>query len=120
MKRCFTRLKGKKGFTLMEVVVALAVVGIIAAMILPLVSSAMKSFSAANSLRNTAIAAEKKNTTGDSSNSFSDMYVTIQLDTYGGATVAESRFKFTKSTASESKYDVTVTYYELKKGDETK
>ena len=105
----------------MEVVVALAVVGIIAALILPLVSSAITSFSAANSLRNTAVSAEKKNTMGDSGNALTDMYVTVQLDVNGGrALVAESRFKFTKSTASESKYDVTVTYYELKNGNENK
>ena len=119
MRRFFRRSKGKKGFTLMEVVVALAVVGIIAAMLLPLISSAMQSFSAAASLKRTATAAEKANATS-TSNTLTDMYITIHLDTNGGGSNAESRFKFTKSTASESKYDVTVTYYELKKGDEEK
>lgn len=120
MRRFLRRVKGSRGFTLMEVVVALAVVGIIAALILPLVSSAITSFSAANSLRNTAVSAEKKNAMGDSSNKLNDVYVTVQLDTYGRSLVAESRFKFTSSSASESKYDVTVTYYELKNGNEGK
>ena len=120
MKRFFRRMKGKKGFTLMEVVIALAVVGIISAMILPLVSSAMTSFSAANSLRKTAVQVGEKNAKGDASNALTDMYVTIHLDTTGRASNAESKFKFTKSSANESKYDVTVTYYELKYGDEGK
>ena len=120
MKRFFGRIRGKKGFTLMEVVIALAVVGLISAMLLPLLSSAIKSFSAANSLRNTSVSAETNNTTG-TSNSTVDMYVTIHLDTdASGGSTAESKFKFTKSTASESKYAVTVTYYELKYGNEGK
>ena len=119
MRLFHNRMRGKKGFTLMEVVVALAVVGIIAAMILPLTASALTSFSAADSLRKTATSAEDKNATG-TSNTTADMYVTIHLDTDGNGANAESRFKFTKAESKDSKYDVTVTYYELKYGDETK
>lgn len=118
--RKMRRLKGKKGFTLMEVVLALAVVGMITAMILPLVSGAIRSFALANSLRTTATKAEKSNATGGSANSTADVYVTVRLSTKSGTETAESRYKFTKSSASDSKYDVQVTYYELKKGDEAK
>ncbi|MBP5404720.1 MAG: type II secretion system protein [Clostridia bacterium] len=118
--RKMRRLKGKKGFTLMEVVIALAVVGMITALILPLVSGAIRSFALAKSLRTTATSAEKANATGSSSNTLEDIYVTVRLSTSGGTETAESRYKFTRSSASDGKYDVQVTYYELKKGDESK
>ena len=108
------RRLGKRGFTLMEVVVALAVVGIISAMILPLASAAIRSFAAAKALRTTATQAEKENAIG-TNNEKETLYVTITLtNAQGGTRSATSRFKFTKSTATDAKYDVQVEYYELK------
>ena len=108
------RRLGKRGFTLMEVVVALAVVGIISAMILPLASAAIRSFAAANALRTTATKAETENAIG-TSNTKETLYVTVTYTgTLGGSRAATSRFKFTKSTAKDDKYDVLVEYYELK------
>ncbi|MCR4726136.1 MAG: type II secretion system GspH family protein [Clostridia bacterium] len=117
MKRVFKMRKNKRGFTLMEVVIALAVVGLICALILPLTSSAMASFNAAQEMRNVASTANKEMATSkyatDSSSEKrkKDLYVTVRFDEL--AIKSESKLKFSQTGASESKYGSTVTYYDL-------
>jgi len=118
MRRMWKHLKNKKGFTLMEAVLAIAIVGIIAAIVMPLLSNAINTFKAASALQKTASDTEYKNATAN--NDLTDIYVTVKLDTNGGGEKAESRFKFSQATTQDGKYDIEITYYELKKGDETK
>ena len=121
MRRLFRhRRMGKRGFTLMEVVIAIAVVGIISAMILPLASAAMQSFKAANALRTTAATAEADNAV-KTNNPKETIYVKITLMNLRKADTnqpydrtSEMRYSFTKTTATDSTYDIVVTYYELK------
>ena len=114
--------KGKKGFTLMEVVVALAVVGIISAIILPLLATAVRSFTAAEKLRTTAATASKSNATANVADDKKDtLYVTVQFEgTQQTMKAMGEGYKFTKTEAKDKQYDVVVTYYELKSGDEVK
>lgn len=112
MKKIFG--KNKKGFTLMEVVIALAVVGLICSLILPLTASAINSFNAAQQMRNVANAATKKMATtkyGDSGKDKVTLYITVTFPTLG--VKSESKFKFSGSTEKESTYGSQVTYYEL-------
>lgn len=121
------RLFGKntRGFTLMECVCAIAIVGLLAALLLPLTSSAIISMRASDSLRKAAMDAAKNNATNATVLSGSDknvhtMYVTVHIYGYSGnQTKSESAFVFTTSTAT-GKYDVQVTYYDLKYGNEDK
>ena len=131
MKKILRFLKKcKKGFTLMECVCAIALVGILSAIILPLTASGVKSMQASDNLRKTATTASASNatkktvTTGNGKN-VKTMYVTVKYDTAGltGSSSSwgqESAFVFTESTEKgDTKYDVQVTYYDLKYGMET-
>lgn len=123
MKKFLLMLKKcKKGFTLMECVCAIAVVGIISAMLLPLTAGAIRSFRATQSLRETAAAASAKNATkktDGTNNKQKKLYVTVSYSIYPRME-AESSFVFSESTSSDSDYNVSVTYYDLKYGFETK
>ena len=124
MKKFFAWIKKcKKGFTLIECVCALAVVGLFSALMLPLLSTAMSSFRVSDSIRKTASSAAKNNATlkTDSNQSSGShqttLYVTVE---YSGINAyAESAFVFTESKATGG-YDVVVTYYDLKYGNEGK
>ena len=125
MKKLFVFLrKSKKAFTLMECVCAIAIVSLISAIVLPLTSGAIKSFRAADSMRKVASAASYKNATQASGITDPDtnvkntktLYVTISFT--NPSMQAESAFSFTQSTSTDSKYDVAVTYYDLKYGRE--
>ena len=109
------RKKNKKGFTLLEVVIALAVVSLICALVLPLTNSAMNSFNAAQSMRDTASTTGKRMSTikyKDSGKSEEKMYVTIKYNNSLGITT-ESQLLFSKTEASNAKYDIKITYYDL-------
>ncbi len=112
--------KCKKGFTLMECVCAIAVVGLLSAVILPLTASAIRSMRASDTLRTVAASASAKNAsvTTDKNNNSETLYVTINYKNLSGMK-AESAFMFTKTSASEDYYNVSVTYYDLKYGKET-
>lgn len=113
LKRC------KKGFSLMECVCAIAVVGLISAMILPLVAGAMRSFRASDALREVAAEAAKKDATEYTNKNKKTFYVTVSYNIYPRMQ-AESLFVFTESTASDDMgYGVQVTYYNLKYTRET-
>ena len=111
--------KNGKGFTLMECVCAIAIVGMLSAVILPLTSSAIVSMRASDSLRQAAMDAAKQNattatvTSGNKKN-VETMYVKIDAWYFS----SESAFVFTKSEATGG-YDIKVTYYDLKYGNET-
>ena len=115
MRKLLRKIKNKKGFTLMEVVVALAIVGIVSSMILPLTTGAMASFRASQSLRDTAASASQKMSTTQHKNNDSSLaqtlYVTISYNDIDVKNT-ESKLIFYKSTA-KGDYDVNVTYYEL-------
>ena len=119
MKNRFMRMKNKKGFTLLEVVIALALVSIICSLILPLTSSAMTSFTAAQTLRDAAASANKKMSMEQYNGSNKvktgkTLYVTVKIyDQKSGLDFgAESKFSFSQTSATGG-YDVTVTYYNL-------
>lgn len=132
--------KCKKGFTLMECVCAIAVVGLLTSIILPLTAMAMKSMTTANSLRvaaanaaaanaTTATDTSKKALTQDQKNNLNDrptgydtyktLYVTINYSTITGMH-AESAFVFTENCSRDKSQAVSVTYYDLKYGKEEK
>ena len=114
MKKSILRFKNKKGFTLMEVVIALAVVGLICALVLPLTASAMSSFNAAQEMRSIATNATSKMSTvkyGADGKSKKTMYVTVKFESLGIKT--ENKMKFSQTDASDSKYGSKVTYYDL-------
>lgn len=129
MKKLITFFrKFKKGFTLMECVCAIAVVGLLSSIILPLTATAMKAVQTSDALRVAASDASAKNasvTTDKNDTSTSQtMYVTVDYGTlFDGHESrqlhAESAFVFTKSTSSNESYEVEVTYYDLKYGMET-
>lgn len=125
MKKIFSFLrKCKKGFTLMECVCAIAVVGLLSAVILPLTASSMKSLRASDALRAVAseAAAENASITTDKTDKThtESMYVTIAYTTDKLTDMrAESAFVFTKTSASDTDLKVSVTYYDLKYGKET-
>ena len=127
MRRRF-RFFGKngKGFTLMECVCALAVVGLISALLLPLTASAVISMRASDSLRKASMEAANKDATASTvfsgtGKNIETMYVTVEIDGANGARMvkSESAFVFTRSEATGN-YDVKVTYYDLKYGNEVK
>ena len=127
MMRFFKRCK--KAFTLMECVCAIALVGILSAMILPLTGSGIKSMKNSDALRRTATAASAKNATkatytSGSNKNVKTMYVTVKYDAAGltGSSRIwgqESAFVFTVSTELGDD-DIKVTYYDLKNGFEQK
>ena len=128
MKRVALFLKKcKRGFSLMECVCALALVGLISTAILPLTSSALQSLRTSNSIRSTASSATDVNATRQTSKENGNqktMYVTVSYTVKDGnktgSLEAESAFVFTESTAtSGDNTNVTVTYYDLKYGKET-
>ncbi len=105
----------------MECVCAIALVGLISAMILPLTNSAMQSLRASDSLRKTASEAASKNATVKTSSTNKNqktLYVTVSYNV-GTTMQAESAFVFTSSNAQDSDMGVSVTYYDLKYGKET-
>ena len=117
--------KNGKGFTLMECVCAIAIVGLLSALLLPLTSSAIVSMRASDSLRKAAMDAAQKNATtatvlSGSGKNVQTLYVNVDIDGANGARMvrSESAFVFTKSEATGG-YDVKVTYYDLKYGKET-
>ena len=126
MRRRF-RFFGKsgKGFTLMECVCAIAIVGLLSALLLPLTSSAIISMKTSDSLRKASMDASQKNATvatvvSGTKKNVETMYVTVQFSTMGGTALSvktESAFVFTKSEVTGN-YDVKVTYYDLKYGKE--
>ena len=118
--------KNGKGFTLMECVCALAIVGLLSAVLLPLTSSAIVSMRTSDSLRKAAETAAYSDATtatvvkGKNKN-VETMYVTVEFTNLGGTAASvksESAFAFLKSQETGN-YDVQVTYYDLKYGKET-
>jgi len=102
----------------MECVCALAVVGIVSAVLLPLLSTSMASFKFSDSIRDTASTASSVNATKvTETKDETTLYVTIDYNNINAS--AESAFLFTKSSATGD-YDVQVTYYDLKYGKEEK
>ena len=128
MKKLITFFKKfKKGFTLMECVCAIAVVGLLSSIILPLTATAMKAVQTSDALRVVAAEAAAKNASVTTDKNDTDtsqtMYVTVDYGTiYDGskytALHAESAFVFTKTSSSDENYLVSVTYYDLKYGKE--
>ena len=113
----------------MECVCAIAVVGLLSAVILPLTSSAMKSLQASSALRTVASNAASQNATTATDKTKKDpsrydngvqtMYVTISYTTSKLTDMrAESSFLFTYNKSSDSNQKVQVTYYDLKYGKE--
>ncbi len=129
MKRFILFLKKcKKAFTLMECVCAIAVVGILSALIMPLTFSAIKAMAASDALRSAASTASANNATGTSTQA-EQLYVTITYvdDSSDPNTTiknkdmhAESSFTFTKTSSVNDTYKVEVEYYDLKYGKEKK
>ena len=139
MKKILSFLrKCKKGFSLMECVCAIAVVGLLTSIILPLTAMAMKSMTTASGLRTaaanaaaqnatTATDTSKKALTQDQKNNLNDrptgydtyktLYVTINYPSLSGMH-AESAFKFTENCSRDKSDSVSVTYYDLKYGKE--
>ena len=110
----------------MECVCAIAIVGLLSALLLPLTSSAIISMRASDSLRKASMEAANQNATtatvvtGKNRN-VETMYVTVEFSSLGGSAAkvkSESAFIFTKSEATGN-YDVKVTYFDLKYGKET-
>ena len=107
----------------MECVCAIAVVGLMSALILPLISTSLNAFKSAQSLREVAAEAANKNATnktvtGKNGNT-KVFYVEIDYTSLDN-TYATSAFMFTESKASDSASKTEVTYYDLKYGMETK
>ena len=114
----------------MECICAIAIVGLLSAVILPLTSSAILSMRASDSLRTKASEASAKNATtktvtdGNNKN-VKTMYVNVKYDdefhitSTTGSWGQESAFVFTQSEAKDEKYDVQIDYYDLKYGMET-
>ena len=113
----------------MECVCAIAVVGIISAIILPLTAGAIRSMRVSDGLRTAAAGASAKNasvtTDKNDKNTSETMYVTIDYTGSVSGLKAESAFVFTKTTDSvvvtddgKFKDEVVVTYYDLKYGKE--
>ena len=121
MKKWITFFKKcKKAFTLMECVCAIAVVGLLSALILPLTAEAMRSMRTSDALRTAASDASYQNATKKTSSSngnYETMYVTIKYTNVQGMQ-AESAFSFTKSEITNGTEKVKVTYYDLKYGKE--
>ena len=127
--------KNRKGFTLMECVCAIAIVGLLSAVLLPLTSSAIVSMKTSNELRRAAEAAAYSDATtatvvNGKNKNVETMYVTVtiseprkkeQTDNDPAPDViatTESAFAFLKSQET-GEYNVQVTYYDLKYGKET-
>ena len=141
MKKFITFLKKcKKAFTLMECVCAIAVVGLLSAIILPLTFSAVNSMNASNALRNTAAKASAQNATQKTDlsktavpeenktdnnktpsgyDTYTTLYVTINYTSLSGMH-AESAFIFTENCIKDQDNKVSVVYYDLKNGMEEK
>jgi len=138
MKRFISFLKKcKKGFTLMECVCAIAVVGLLSAIILPLTASAIRSMRVSDAIRTKAAEASSRNATIKTDTkaaklddkkkdalseytTYRTMYVTISYSTAGLNDMrAESAFVFTESNTKDKDLGVSVTYYDLKYGKET-
>ena len=141
MKKIVTFFKKcKKAFTLMECVCAIAVVGLLSAIILPLTFSAVSSMNASNALRTAASVASAKNATVKTDisktaiseldkesnketpngyDTYTTMYVTINYSTLDGMR-AESAFIFTENCSKDQDNKVSVVYYDLKNGMEEK
>jgi len=117
--------KNSKGFTLMECVCAIAIVGLLAALLLPLTSSAIISMRASDSLRKASMDAAYQNATSatvfsGTGKNVHTMYVKVNIYGYNAlSSSSESAFVFTESQAT-GKYEVQVTYYDLKHGNEEK
>ena len=118
--------KCKKAFTLMECVCAIAVVGLLSAVIMPLTFAAINSMAASDALRTVATEASANNVTGNNAKT-ETLYVTITYvdDSSDPNTTiknkdmhAESSFVFTKTNSANDTYHVEVEYYDLKYGKE--
>ena len=115
--------KCKKAFTLMECVCAIAIVGLLSALILPLTSAAIKSMKVSDSLREAAAQASYKNattktvTSGNNKN-VETIFVTVDYSRSISGLSAESAFVFTKSEAT-GEDEIKIVYYDLKYGKET-
>ena len=114
----------------MECVCAIAIVGILSAMILPLTANAIASMRASDSMRTRASEASAKNATvatvtdpNSGNYNVKTMYVTVKFDgnitSTAGDWGQESAFSFTESSSIDTKNDVKITYYDLKYGKET-
>ena len=110
----------------MECICAIAVVGMISALLFPLLSNAIRSFRVSDSLRERATAASSANATNKTTTT-KTMYVTLYIKlsdatdpsaAYPSEMRAESAFAFTESKATDSTLGVEVTYYDLKYGKE--
>ena len=117
--------KSGRGFTLMECVCAIAIVGLLSALLLPLTSSAMMSMRTSDSLRKASMDASTKNATtatytSGTNKNVERMFVNVEYFNESGYTMVqnEAAFVFTKSEVTGA-YDVKVTYYDLKNGKET-
>lgn len=124
MKKFLSFLKKcKKGFTLMECVCAIAVVGLLSAIILPLTAASIRSMRVSDALRSAAQDASAKNasvtTNKNDTNTSQTMYVTVNYANVTGVSHVESAFVFTKTNSDNDDYAVSVTYYDLKYGKET-
>ena len=122
--------KSKKAFTLMECVCAIAVVGLLSSVILPLTVSAIRSMRTSDAIRNSAATASANNATTATDKNKTDMtkydngvhtmYVTIVYTDPDHPNTklmnAESAFLFTYNQSTDSKLNVKVTYYDLKNG----
>lgn len=132
--------KCKKGFTLMECVCAIAVVGLLTAFILPLTAMAIQSMNAATSLHTMAEKSASANATTATDTSqkaltqtqkdnltdrptgydtYKTLYITINYPSLSGMR-AESAFVFTENCTRDKSTGVSVTYYDLKYGNEGK
>ena len=142
MKKIITFFKKcKKAFTLMECVCAIAVVGLLSAIILPLTFSAVNSMNASNALRTTAAKASAQNATQKTDisktavpeadktnnnktpggyNTYTTLYVTIDYNKSLSGMRAESAFIFTENCSKDQDNKVSVVYYDLKNGMEEK
>ena len=111
----------------MECVCAIAVVGLLSAIILPLTVSAMRSMRVSDAIRTSAatasannaiVATDKKHTNMDKyDNGVHTMYVTINYTSGNVSDMhAESAFLFTYNKSQNSDLDVKVVYYDLKNG----
>ena len=105
----------------MECVCAIAVVGLLSAVILPLTSAAIKSMRVSDAIRTAAADASAQNVSVETKKSdlvhTETMYVTVNYNDIAGMR-AESAFMFTKTNSENADMDVQVTYYDLKYGKE--
>ncbi len=106
----------------MEVVVALAVVGLMCSLVLPLTASAMNSFNAAQKMREVASGASKKMANegygvSGSKKAQETLYVTIEYSSLKVKTESKLNFSSIKNNADNSgnknSYDIQITYYDL-------